>query len=378
MRIAGIIMECNPFHEGHDYIIKTARSLTGASFCIVVLSGDYVQRGEPAVLDKESRTEKVLEAGADLVLELPSCYSTGAADYFARGAVTLLKKLGAVTDLVFGSESSDTDRLMETAQFLLREDDTLSIAVKRLMSDGLTYPAARSLAAKELGLNVPYPDTPNDILAVEYCKQLLTKDGSLSASGIVPHAASRIACPSASSLRKKMHDVRGDFSAPLYYALWCSTALQDDACLSVFQGVSGDLSRRIIHNLPQFTDYASFCSLIKTRNLTYTAVSRALLHILLDMRSEHLEEYITAGVAGYARVLGFRRESSALLGILANASQIPLIIRPGSDIEKVRTPFGRMLLQDCRVSELYDSIAGNKKTGRQVVPELSKQPVILC
>ena len=113
MRTAGIIAECNPFHEGHAHLLRRARSVSGADYVIVVLSGDYVQRGAPAIQDKYLRTRAVLEGGADLVLELPLYYACGAADYFARGAVTLLARLNVVTDLVFGSESADLNALLK-------------------------------------------------------------------------------------------------------------------------------------------------------------------------------------------------------------------------------------------------------------------------
>ena len=103
MKITGVIMECNPFHEGHRFFLEQARTVTGCDRLIAVMSGDYVQRGEPAILPKEIRARALLEHGADLVLELPLYYACGGAEYFARGAVTLLDRLGAVTDLCFGS-----------------------------------------------------------------------------------------------------------------------------------------------------------------------------------------------------------------------------------------------------------------------------------
>ena len=109
MRVTGIIAECNPLHEGHRYLIKEAREKTCADYIVIVLSGDYVQRGAPSILSREVRTEALLSAGADLVVELPLYASCSGADYFARGAVALMENLGVVTDLAFGSEGSGRD-----------------------------------------------------------------------------------------------------------------------------------------------------------------------------------------------------------------------------------------------------------------------------
>ena len=119
MRAAGIIAECNPLHEGHEYLIQKARERTGADYVVVAMSGDYVQRGAPSILSREIRAEALLRAGVDLVVELPLYVSSSGADYFARGGVALLESLGVITDLVFGSESGDLASLQAVAGDLL-------------------------------------------------------------------------------------------------------------------------------------------------------------------------------------------------------------------------------------------------------------------
>ena len=124
MNVTGIIMECNPFHEGHAYLLQEARRQTDADYIVVAMSGDFVQRGEPAVFDKYVRAEQILRAGADLVLELPLYAACGSAEYFALGGLSLLEKLGVVSSLCFGSESADTGHLIRCAQILsLLEND---------------------------------------------------------------------------------------------------------------------------------------------------------------------------------------------------------------------------------------------------------------
>ncbi|MDD3173479.1 MAG: nucleotidyltransferase family protein, partial [Herbinix sp.] len=188
MKVVGLITEYNPFHNGHKYHIEEAKRLTGADFAVIVMSGDFVQRGTPAIIDKYTRAEMALRNGVDLVLELPVCYATGSADFFARGAVSLLDKLGIVDFLCFGSESGDIKLLREAAQFLLETPEAFDDRLQAFLKDGLTYPAARAKALKhtleakeevnEQALVQVLTD-PNNILGIEYIKALLRFNSSI-------------------------------------------------------------------------------------------------------------------------------------------------------------------------------------------------------
>ncbi len=175
-------MEYNPFHNGHKYHIEEARRVTGADYVIAVMSGNFVQRGTPAIIDKYSRTRMALNNGADIVLELPVCYAAGSAEFFAMGAVSLLNKLGIVDYLCFGSECGDIALLEETAEFLLSSPGLYEEKLFSYMKEGLTYPAARAKAVGHM-----YPSAgdklsdrsieailsePNNILGLEYMKAL--------------------------------------------------------------------------------------------------------------------------------------------------------------------------------------------------------------
>ena len=188
MNVTGIIMECNPFHEGHAYLLREAGKLTRADYIVVAMSGDFVQRGEPAVFDKYIRAEQILRAGADLVLELPLYAACGSAEYFARGGIALLEKLGVVTDLCFGSESGDMDNLLLCAKMLAEaeggEDSSFAGAqayrkfLQAGLKNGMPFPAARAAALEqsfqhvhtvdqeETALSLRYPSLPNALLAV--------------------------------------------------------------------------------------------------------------------------------------------------------------------------------------------------------------------
>ena len=176
MKTAGIIAEYNPFHTGHQYHIEQTRAITGADFIIVVMSGDFVQRGAPAFLSKLVRTKMALLGGADLVLELPASCSCQSAEYFAYHGVSLLHALGCVDFLSFGSECGDITQLRQAADFLTMESDAYKKYLRSLLQSGCSYPTARAKAAAALhpenaGFSTIL-DSPNNILGIEYLKAL--------------------------------------------------------------------------------------------------------------------------------------------------------------------------------------------------------------
>ena len=140
MKTIGIIAEYDPFHNGHAYQIAEAKRAAGADYCVVVMSGDFTQRGTPAVMDKHLRAQTALENGADLVLELPVCYAAASAEYFASGAVALLDRLGVIDVLCFGSECGDTDILSAFADELLAESPAFRHELQQRLKEGATYP----------------------------------------------------------------------------------------------------------------------------------------------------------------------------------------------------------------------------------------------
>ncbi len=203
MRAVGIIAEYNPFHSGHAYHLREAKRKSGADFAVVVMSPDFVQRGEPAVFDKYTRTEMALLNGADLVLELPVCYAAGSAEYFAQGAVSVLDGLKAVDALCFGCEvpelentvlnaacGNDTqpdigtaypDLFWKTAKILNQEPETFKAALRFRLADGTGFARARADAVQEYlqkeGDGAAFPEQffelPNNILGIEYCRAIL-------------------------------------------------------------------------------------------------------------------------------------------------------------------------------------------------------------
>lgn len=377
-RIAAILMECNPLHEGHRYVLQEARRRTGADAVVVLLSGDFVQRGIPAIESKELRTRQLLACGADLVLELPAVYAASSAEYFARGGMEIFSRLGLVTDLVFGSESGSLDALLTQAQFLADEPADFQVLLRKLLADGLSYPAARVKAAASCHTPVCLSETSNDILAVEYLKALLqmpkgTQSAILSTPqdrqpaslcGMQIHAVPRISAVSASTLREQRRQredgiFANDFSDILLARL-LDIMHDPERSYADYAGVSRDLSNRMERFLPEFVSWSQFCATLKTRNITYSAISRALLHLMLGIT----KEYEQFQVPSYVRVLGCRKDARFLIGRMQSNG---LTVFP----QLPKDPC-RQLLVDIRASELYDYICRRKPVA--AAQSLSNEP----
>ena len=386
MKVTGIIMECNPFHEGHAFILREARRITQADYIIAAMSGDFVQRGEPAVFDKYIRAEQILQAGADLVLEIPLYAACGSAEYFARGGINLLEKLGVVTDLCFGSESGDFDNLMRCAQTIAaaeRKGSPESTAVYREklqagLKGGMPFPAARAAALEHFfreepgknkeGLVLRYPSAPNDILGVEYCRALIH-----SGSSIQPHAISRIDVPTATQYRQDILADRSipiadakiiprtsvtqvplfplhpdDFSDQLMYAL-----LMQGEELDSFVDVTPELAVRIRKQLGNYSGFTAFCDLVNTRSLTRTRVSRCLLHILLQIRQNRLDTLLSAGMVFYARPLAINRAAAPLLSRISQNAYIPFLSKMSDARSHLSEKAYSFLEEEIRAEDLY-------------------------
>ena len=169
MKVGGIVAEYNPFHHGHAYLVEQMRS-AGVTHVVAVMSGNFVQRGDAAICDKQARCEMALEGGVDLVLELPLPYAVATAQRFALGAVGTLAALGVVDELCFGSESGDVKALSEVASVL--ESEAVTSRMRELLDSGEPFAAARQAAVTAVGANGAILRDPNDTLAVEYIRAI--------------------------------------------------------------------------------------------------------------------------------------------------------------------------------------------------------------
>ncbi|MCH5267833.1 MAG: nucleotidyltransferase family protein [Lachnospiraceae bacterium] len=184
MKTIGIIAEYNPFHRGHAHQIQTVRNMTNADCIVVVMSGNFVQRGAPAWTDKYLRTQMALEGGADIVMELPAVYATASAEHFAMGGVSLLHQLGFVDALCFGSECDDLSVLSKIADFLSTPDDDYQKELTAALRTGLSYPAARESILKKRFPDILQKEpsllaSPNTILGIEYLKALKIRNSEI-------------------------------------------------------------------------------------------------------------------------------------------------------------------------------------------------------
>ena len=179
MKVAGIIAEYNPFHKGHQYHIEETRKQTGADYVIAVMSGDYVQRGEPAIADKYMRTRMALSGGADLVIEMPVIYATASAEYFATAGIGILDRLGCVDYLSFGSEWADVEDYSSYATLFLEEPEEYRQILQEQLKRGKSFPEARAFTAGKLLFDskpetaVEFLKEPNHILGLEYIKSII-------------------------------------------------------------------------------------------------------------------------------------------------------------------------------------------------------------
>lgn len=411
MKVNGIIAEYNPFHNGHKYHLEESKRLTGADYSVVVISGNFIQRGDPALVDKHTRAEMALKNGADLVLELPTVYSASSAEYFATGAVSLLDKLGTVTHLCFGSECGDTTLLHQIASILREEPEKYTTELKAKLRQGSSYPAARNAAlihyCPALTANSKIFSSPNNILAIEYIKAIMNLHSGMEpvtmrrlGAGYHDHSPRSKYC-SALSIRQALADGRGlssvahympdsanelltdrlvqgrgicsnDFSSVLYYKLLS----EKESGFDKYLDVSADLSNRIRKHLSEYRNFDDFCDLLKTKEMTYTRISRCLLHILLNLTKEDMAVCSELEHTPYARVLGFRRDAEPLLGAIREHASIPLITKL-ADAEKIlSTDTYPMLKQDIQISQLYYGVAAGL-AGKQPVNEYSIPLVIV-
>lgn len=409
--INGIVAEYNPFHNGHHYQLQDAKRQTGADYTVVVMSGNFTQRGEPALLDKFTRTEMALKNGADLVLELPILLSTSSAEYFATGAVTLLDKLGVVDYLCFGSECGDVHMLEQLADILLEEPEEYSALLKKYLRQGLSYPNARAAALMQFRPDLSDARdvlaSANNILGIAYLKALRRRN-----SGMIPITTARTSSnyhnrmlgthqSSALALRQAIYDnqdidilssqmpessfeiLRAALSAgkplqlnDLSSALLYKLLTEADKGYADYLDVSEDLSDRILNHLCDYTNYRAFCDLLKTKDMTYTRISRCLLHILLDIRDKDVKLYGQADYINFARVLGFRRESEGLLSAIKQHASVPLVTKL-ADAEKLLDKTGRTILKkELQMNTIYECTAAIK-AGRPMVNEYRSPLVII-
>ena len=375
MKIVGIVAEYNPFHNGHLYHIEEARARTGASHVIAVLSGNFVQRGEPAVIGKNERTLMALKAGVDVVVELPLMYALSSAGYFAQGAVSLLERMGVVDCIAFGAEA-DAKELESAARALRRESQDFKLALRANLSRGLSYPDARARALSACHGSSETLNGPNNILGIEYINSI-ARIGSKMPVAIIERTVAHIGgragrFASASEIRKIL--LGGKFEEAASYmpgfaadilrgagafhrlenlgdVLHYRIRTQTPEKLREIAEISEGLENRVAGFSRQFASLEDIISQVKTKRYTLSKIRRIFLNIILDVRKEAFAQAQECGPA-YARVLGFRKESQALMSQIKANSKIPLItnVKHSAHLDAYAR---QMLESELRATDIY-------------------------
>ncbi len=410
MNTLGIISEYNPFHKGHEYCIKTLKEKCNADYVVVVMSGDYTQRGCPAIFDKHTRCAMALAGGADLVFELPIYYSTGSAEFFAGGAISVLNGLGCVNYLGFGSESDDISSLEKTAKILAGEPVEFTTALKENLKSGKSFALARAEALKVCSdIDTDVLSTPNDILGIEYIKAILLQNSSIKPVSIkrigagYHDATTDKSFASATAIRNLLEgkdfasltkgdlssfipsealnsifDESGKISSPIVTANNFSILLhykllsEKNNGFEQYLDVSREISDKIVSHINEYKDFTSFVELLKSKELTYTRINRALLHILLNITRENMDKYSPSRTdfVSYARILGFRKDSSELMKEIKETATIPVISRLSDAYSQTSELQMQLLNESISTSNIYDLVRHNE------INEYSKKPII--
>lgn len=369
MNHAGIIAEYNPLHEGHIYHIhKTRETLGEDSFITVAMSGSFMQRGIPAFFDKFSRTKQALDAGADMVIELPVGVSTSSAEVFASGAVRLLSSLG-ITHLSFGCECGDLKKLNGLSLMLENETEEFGAYVRDYLSTGSTYPAAvkKALANYDREL-AEILEGPNNTLATEYLKAIrkICPD-------VTPLAVKRLGAgyndlesasgefTSSSALRVNEdylvmpHLENDDFSEALFYKLIYGY----DELGAGYADVNPEFVSRLKKNINKASSFSELAAAMKSRNVTMARVNRSLYHIMLGVTDEDVAAAKNSSPE-YIRILGIRESAGAYLKDLRNrfgeAGGPALICRLKTDSDALSENAFKGLKKDLAAYELYRKV----------------------
>ncbi|NLK76894.1 MAG: nucleotidyltransferase [Clostridiales bacterium] len=404
MKVLGIIAEYNPFHLGHAYQIETLKKQTQADYVIIAMSGNFVQRGAPALVEKFTRTHMALTGGADLVLELPVLSATASAEYFALGGVSLLNNTGVVTHLGFGAEHANLSLLQQISDALIENPPELEIQLKSYLKEGLSFPSARAKALTSVLSTMALQGTediscvlasPNNILGIEYLKALASlsspivpvplsrkgqgyhdtdiAEGFCSASAIRAHLKNEAEILTAntfvaSSMPAACFDLlqnyphpflfEDDFSQLVHYKL----LTEDSATLATYADSSIDLANRMYHGKHSFASWTQFCELLKAKNTTYTRISRLLLHMILNLKSEDYVSFNGTMQIPYLRVLGFRKSSAPLLSAIKENATVPLLTSVSNGEKQLSFKAMELLQKDITASDIYHMMFATNDT----------------
>ena len=352
-KVVGVVTEFNPFHDGHAYFLQEIRKKYAADYIVAVMSGDFVQRGEPAFLSKWERAKQALKKGVDLLIQLPVLFSLSGSLDFAYGSIKILSELGFVDQIVFGSECGDLKRLKETAVFLRKEEEhpEYQAKLREYLARGDSYPKARE---KALSLYYPGEILPNDNLGISYLMAadilqsriefgVIQRNPAFSSAHAIriekrEKAKNEISALQSGKKRDNFlilekeesaagRESYGDMESLKEFLLYRILELErEEQSLSSFLDISADLEQRILKMIREGgalrgkeSTVESFIQSLKGKNFTYSRVSRALLHVLLHIREEDMKK-AKAEKSPYFRILACSKRAEVLLPYLPENS----------------------------------------------------------
>lgn len=400
MKAVGLVTEYNPFHNGHLYHLNKAMDLTGADISVAVMSGDFVQRGEPAVLDKYTRASMALNSGVNLVVELPVNYAVSSAESFAAGALKVLDYIKA-DSIAFGSESGNIERLSKLAHILCDNEDTLYKEISKYTANGISYAAARQKTVEKLTDKdtAAMLTSSNNILAVEYLKAIIKNNYAIKPYTIKRQGDDyndtdiRSDYASATALRGNLKADNISKYIPVKAGLILSSntnyIYSDDITEALFTRLLDILfassydKNVFIENVMKYPDvnkeiagrlyksamdmitrtvphragskdneafsFGSLCEHIKTKEVPLSRIKRALVRITLGLDKKHMEKYSNAP---YIRVLGFDKKGQEYLSYIRKTVEVPLITKTAD--------YKEMLLDDIHAANIYNMIVAGK------------------
>lgn len=348
MASVGIVCEYNPFHNGHLYHLNSIRKLYPNDTIVLVLSGNFTQRGDFSIIDKWTKVKIAKEMGIDLIVELPFVFATQSADFFAYGAISLLEAL-KVSKIIFGSENDNLDDLEAIAKCQVQNEDFDKL-VKIYSKFGLNYPTAVSNALYDLtGKRI---DTPNDLLGISYIKTILKNNYNIKPICIKRttdyHDDVLNNISSATAIRKALEnglDVRKavpeavikyldydnlHFKEKYFYLL--KYRILTDKDLSSYQGVDEGIDKKLKKEVVCSTSYDELIDSVKSKRYTYNRINRMLLHILVGFTKEMSK---SMREIDYIRILGFNDKGRNYLNKVKKEVNLPILSRFKRDFSPI-------------------------------------------
>ena len=386
--VLGIIAEYNPFHNGHLYQIEQAKKLTGAEFVVVVMTGNFTQRGDTSIVNKWAKTQMALVNGVDLVLELPTIYSLSSAENFAEGAIKLLDSLNVVDTISFGTEVDDIATLNNIVNVLYNEPKEYTTMLNHELKKGNSFPKARENALmmylNDIKRYVNVLNGPNNILAIEYLKAMRRLKSNMKPYAIqrknVYYNDEQIVDEFASSTAIRKFMLRGEYDEirkvmPKHSYMLLKEEIKREKTVLDLSKLEKEIiyklrmmSKEEIKELPDVSEglenlikeAADSCNnlvdlinIIKSKRYTQTRIQRILLYALLDITKKDM--LMAKKQVPYARVLGISKKGKELLSFICNSNpKNNVITSPKKFLEESSNKnLKEMLKKDILATNIY-------------------------